>query len=208
MAFVLGLTGSFGSGKSTVAGMLAEAGAAVIDADAIARDLLAPGQPLVAEVGRIFGPDVLDEAGHLRRRVLAERVFGDRAELARLNAIIHPRVRQEELRQIAALGDHALIVLDVPLLFEAGMRGLTDLAAVVTISERERFRRLKGRGFPEREIIARLGMQMAQSRKVALADAVIDNSGTLEQTRRHVAELLQKLKTNHGVSLASAGETK
>ena len=117
-------------------------------------------------------------------------------------------MRQEELRQIAALGDHALIVLDVPLLFEAGMRGLTDLAAVVTISERERFRRLKGRGFPEREIIARLGMQMAQSRKVALADAVIDNSGTLEQTRRHVAELLQKLKTNHGVSLASAGETK
>jgi dephospho-CoA kinase len=201
MAFVLGLTGSFGSGKSTVAAMLAEAGAAVIDADEIARGLLGPGQPLVAEVAREFGPQMLDEAGLLRRRALAEQVFSDRRALARLNALVHPCVRQEELRQIEALRDHPLIVLDVPLLFEAGMRSLADLAVVVRIAERERFRRLRGRGFSEREIIARLGMQMPQSRKVELADRVIDNSGSYEQTRAQVGDLLRDLRQDHNVTL-------
>lgn len=207
MAFVLGLTGSIGSGKSTVAGMLAESGAAIVDADAIARELLAPGQPLVAEVARVFGPGLLDEAGALRRRALAERVFADREELARLNALVHPRVRAEELRQIEALRSRALVVLDVPLLFEAGMRDLVDLAAVVTISERERFRRLRARGLSEREVLARLGMQMPQSHKLALADAVIDNSGTLARTRQQVAALLQRLKSEYGVSSESPAET-
>jgi dephospho-CoA kinase len=194
---VLGLTGSFGSGKSTVAALLREKGAALIDADQLAREAVAPGSTALAAIAREFGPEVtglLDPAGHLRRKVLAQRVFGDRHALARLNALLHPHVLAETRRRIEALqGQAPLIVVDVPLLFETGMQGLMDQVAVVTISENQRFYRLRRRGYSEHEIIARLGMQMPQAQKQRLAQINIDISGTIEATRKQVQALLDHI---------------
>ena len=185
MAYLLGLTGSFGSGKSTVAGMLREAGACVIDADELAREALEPGQPALASVTERFGADLLD---------------GDREAVAWLNGVIHPYVRREMRRLIEENGGRDLIVLDVPLLLEGGLDEGLDGVAVVTINERERFGRLHGRGFSEKEIIARLGMQMAQQRKAGRADFVIDNSGSREHTRKQIQTMLERIqgeKTDH-----------
>ena len=120
-------------------------------------------------------------------------VFGDRAALRRLEGIIHPRVREQIVARLKEVKDKTLAALDVPLLFEAGMEGMTDRTVVVTIAENQRFLRLRRRGFSEREIIGRLGVQMAQARKKALADEIIDNSGTLETTREQTQTLLNKL---------------
>ncbi len=195
MAHVLGLTGTFGCGKSTVAALIAEeSGAAVIDADRIAREALEPGGAAFAAVVEAFGPAILGPAGRIDRPALAARVFADRAELARLNALVHPPVRAAELALLEAWKDRPLVVLDVPLLFEAGMRSLADSVAVVVIGERQRYGRLKGRGFREAEVTRRLGMQMAQARKRRLADHIIDNSGPLDGTRQHVRELIETIK--------------
>jgi dephospho-CoA kinase len=102
-------------------------------------------------------------------------------------------VIEESRRRIAAVGERALVVLDVPLLYESRMEGMMDRVVVVAINERERFRRLRRRGFHEREIIARLGMQMPQARKTSLADYVIDNSGTIEATRKQVETMLEQI---------------
>lgn len=193
MAFVLGLTGSFGSGKSTVAALLAEQGAAVIDADAIARQLVEPGSALLPELAREFGAQVLAEDGSLRRGELARVAFASPEATRRLNALVHPRVRAEELHRLETLRGERLVVLDVPLLFEAGMDDLCDRVLVVVINEAQRFLRLRGRGFSEREVIERLARQWPQSRKAALADDVIDNSGTLKQTRQHLIEWIDRL---------------
>lgn len=193
MAFVLGITGSIGSGKTTVAGLLRELGAAVIDADTLAREAVEPGRPALAEVVGEFGPGVLKPDGRLDRRALAGRVFSDRGALRRLCAIIHPRVLEEAARRLAALGESAVVVLDVPLLYEAGMEGMMDRVAVVTISENQRFARLRRRGLGEQAVLGRLGMQMAQARKRQLADTVIDNSGTLEAVRNQVQTLMKQI---------------
>lgn len=193
MAFVLGLTGSFGSGKSTVSAIFRELGAAVIDADVLARQAVEPGQPALAAIAAEFGAEMLDEAGRLRRRALAERVFSDRRAVERLGRIVHPYVIAETRRQLAALADRPLVVVDVPLLFESGMDTLMDKVAVVAIGERERFFRLRRRGFGEREVMQRLATQMPQTRKVRLADYVIDNSGTIEATRKQVQTLMDPI---------------
>jgi len=190
----LGLTGTFGSGKSAVSAVFVEQGIPVIDADALARQAVEPGQPALAEIAGAFGAELIGPDGRLDRRALAGRVFGDRAAATRLNAIIHPRVRRAELAMLEALREAPLVVLDVPLLFEAGMREMVDRVAVVTVSERDRFGRLKERGYSEREVMARLGMQWPQSRKAARADYIIDNSGGIAATREQVLHLLEKLR--------------
>jgi dephospho-CoA kinase len=200
MAFRLGVTGTIGCGKTTVAAMIeAEAEAAWpppavlrIDADALAREAVAPGTPALAAINEAFGSGMLAADGTLDRSALAARVFADRRALERLNAIVHPPVRRAEEELMARYGDRPLVVLDVPLLIEAGMRDMIDRLLVVTVSERARFARLKGRGMNERQIIARLGMQWPQARKAALADDRIDNSGPLAETRRRVRELMER----------------
>jgi dephospho-CoA kinase len=182
-----------GSGKTTVAGMLAELGAAVIDADELARMAVEPGRPALAQIARIFGPAMLDAHGRLKRKALAKRVFGDRAALGQLCAIIHPEVIKETLRQLEALKNRPVVVVDVPLLFEAGMAPMMDKVAVAAIRENQRFARLRRRGFSERDILVRLGMQMPQSRKRIMADFVIENSGTLESTREQVQTLWDQI---------------
>jgi dephospho-CoA kinase len=191
VAYVLGLTGSFGSGKSTVASLLAEMGATVIDADKLAAEAVEPGQPALAALIGEFGPEIVDRQGRLQRKALAERIFGDRPAARRLEALIHPPVLAGIRRALEERRGEPLVVLDIPLLFEAGMEGWMDKIVVVTIAENQRFARLRRRGYSEREVMALLGMQMPQSRKITLADYVIDNSGTIEATRKHAQTLFE-----------------
>jgi dephospho-CoA kinase len=202
MALKIGVTGTIGSGKSTVARLIREAAerrwpppaATLIDADRLAREAVEPGRPALAEIAAAFGAEILDGEGRLRRDELARRVFADRAALARLEAIVHPRVREAELamlREAEAAGCR-LIVLDIPLLFEAGMAGMADRIVVVAAGEAKRFGRLKAKGIGEAQAIARIGRQMAQARKKRLADATIDNDGDLAEARRQVEALLDR----------------
>ncbi len=192
---ILGLTGSYGSGKSTVASMLQSmADAYVIDADQIARDLQRPGQPGLAAIVSEFGPAATTDDGELNRRKLADIVFADDAQLERLNDIIHPLVYAEMGRQIEAHTDTPLVVLMVPLLYETGGDQLCDQVAVVTLTDEERIKRLMTRdGVTEEQIRLRLEAQMPQPEKVEHADFVIDNSGTPENTRSQVKDLLDKI---------------
>ena len=188
MGRVLGVTGTFGSGKSAVAEMFRRgvAGAETIDADRLAAEAVAPGTQALAEIVRIFGTEVRADDGSLRREVLGRRVFADREALARLEGVIHPIVLRRIAERLGELADRPLIVLDVPLLFECNMQAMVEQTAVVTVSERKRFARLRRRGFDESEIVRRLGLQMPQSRKIRLADFLIHNHGDLEQTHRQV----------------------
>lgn len=191
---IIGLTGSFGSGKTTVAEMFRRAGAKIIDADAIAREVVAPGSPALKEIVQLVGPQVIGPDGRLDRSALADGIFSDERLRRQVNAIIHPRVREIELRQLEKWRDEPLVVLCVPLLLENRMEHLVDYIVVVTVDETTRFERLKRRdGLSDQQIRARLAAQMPQQEKVARADFVIDNSGSLEQTERQVHELVKKL---------------
>ena len=193
MAHVIGLTGSFGSGKSTVAGMFTREGAKLIDADQLAAQALQPGQPAYYQTVERFGDRILDCEGRIRRDELARQVFNDRQALRRLEQIIHPVVRRETERLIHEFTNERLIVLDIPLLLEAGMADQVDSVVVVTVRENQRFFRLKASGLNESQIVARLGNQMSQDRKVRLADFVIDNSGSIEKTRQQINQILNKI---------------
>jgi len=197
---VVGLTGGIGSGKSTVARQLAALGAVVIDADAIVHELQAPGQPLLAEIAAAFGADVLDAGGRLDRPKLAERVFGDPALRARLNALVHPRVGAEMARRLQAARDAGapVVVLDVPLLLEGARAGGGGTAArvgmdavvVVWVPEPVQVERTVARdGCTREQALARIRAQMPLDEKRALADHVIDNAGTPEETARQVRAL-------------------
>lgn len=192
---ILGLTGSVGSGKSTVADMLRQiAHAAVIDADEVARQLQQPDQACLAAIVEEFGEEILAADGTLNRRKLADVVFQNPQRLQSLNAIIHPRVWQEMEEQMEKLSPTPLIVLMVPLLYEIGADALCDAVVVVTIPDEERFRRLMERdGLTPKQIQDRLAAQMPQDEKMARADYVIDNSGTLAATRLQVESLVKKL---------------
>nr|WP_218902282.1 dephospho-CoA kinase [Streptomonospora nanhaiensis] len=186
----VGLTGGIGSGKSAVARRLAEHGAVVVDADQIAREVVEPGTPGLAEVVAEFGEEVLTPEGRLDRPRLGEIVFSDSARLARLNAIVHPRVaaRTEEL--MAAAPVDAVVVYDVPLLVENDLGALYDVVVVVDLPEEEQVARVvANRGMPADQVRARIKAQATRERRRAAADVVIDNSGTPADLDRRVAEL-------------------
>lgn len=189
MTVVLGLTGSFGSGKSTVAAMFRDCGFPAADADDFAREAVAPGSEALAEIRRTFGEGVLAPDGSLDREAMAARVFASREDREQLGAIVHPRVRVAMDRFVAAHPEAPAVILEIPLLFETGRDAAMDGVIVVTATERARFGRLKARGFTERQIVARLGAQMAQSRKAARAGHVIDNGGSVGKTKKQVEEI-------------------
>lgn len=196
---ILGLTGSYGSGKSTVAEMMRSLGAAVIDADQIAHDVVQPGQPALDDIRRAFGPEVILPDGTLDRPALSRLVFRSPEKRRLLESIIHPRVRERELALLHLHRDHPLVVLNVPLLFENQMESLCDLTCVVTVDETERERRLQRRDHATREHIQqRLQAQMPQDEKARRADLVIDNSGTPDATRRQVESILERLLPKRG----------
>ncbi len=203
MTVIVGLTGGIGSGKSTVAGLLEKRGARVVDADAIVHELQAPGEPLLDEIAEAFGPEVLTAEGALDREALGAIVFRDPEARQRLNQIVHPKVGAEFARRLQAARESgvALIVLDIPLLFEsrrAGTGGASamDFDAIVLVwvpreTQIERQIRRDGHGRDEAE--RRVASQMPLDEKRALADHVIDNSGTLEETERQVGALYDRL---------------
>ncbi|MCX7049503.1 MAG: dephospho-CoA kinase [Candidatus Sumerlaeota bacterium] len=195
---IIGLTGTPGCGKSTVARMLAEEGARVIDADVIAHEVVEPGTEGLEEIARTFGAGMIRGDGSLDRARMGQKAFSDPEALKKLNAIVHPRVREREKELIAEYQRQgaALIVLDIPLLFEVGSQDLADATVVVTVNEPERIRRLEeSRGWSREEIERRRAAQMPQDEKARLAGHVIDNSGSLEETRRQVRDLVARWKS-------------
>lgn len=195
----IGLTGGIASGKSLVAKLFAELGAVVIDTDLIAREVVARGEPALAEIIAEFGPQVIDSEGNLDRPALRKRIFSDPRRRTRLEAILHPRIRDRTLAQAAnAGGPYQLIV--VPLLVEAGFDRFVDRVLVVDCPESLQRRRLAER---DREDAARidaiLAAQTDRRTRLAVADDVIDNSGTREATRAQVEALhAQYLKLANG----------
>jgi dephospho-CoA kinase len=175
----VGLTGGIGSGKSTVAGRLAEHGAVVIDSDRLAREVVEPGTEGLAEIVAEFGSEVLDGHGALDRAALAARVFGDDAARRKLNAIVHPRVGARTAELMAAAAEQAVVVHDIPLLVENGLAPAYHLVVVVDADVEHRVRRLTGqRGMAEADARARIAAQATTEQRRAVADVWLDNSGT------------------------------
>jgi dephospho-CoA kinase len=194
---VLGLTGGIASGKSTVAEIFRQFGARVVSADELAREVVRPGSDTLREIVARFGAGVLDEAGHLRRKVLAERIFGDAGERAELNRITHPAIARLAAQRFGELerAGARLIVYDAPLLFEAGAEGQVDAVLVVTSEPVQQLERLMSRnGLSRKEALARIAAQMSQQDKIARADFVIDNSGPFDETRQQVRALMARLQ--------------
>ena len=171
-----GLTGGIGSGKSTVAGLLADRGAYIVDADQIARAVLEPGTPGLAEVVETFGAQLLEADGTLNRAALAAEVFGNEDALAKLNGITHPRIvaRTGELFGEAPAGSR--IIHDIPLLVELGMQDAYDAVVVVDCPDEIRVARLVDRGLTEQDAWSRIAAQASREQRMAVADFVIDNS--------------------------------
>ncbi len=193
---VIGLTGGIASGKSTVSAFFRELGAPVIDADLLAREAVAPGSPGLAEVAARF-PGVLAPDGTLDRPALAARVFGDAAQRAALNALVHPRVHGLYLERVAQLraAGHPIAVYDVPLLFENRLQdGLDGTILVVVPPEMQRARVMARDGVSAADAQARISAQLPLSAKVPLATWLIDNAGDLADTRRQVEALWKTLR--------------
>jgi dephospho-CoA kinase len=202
----VGLTGGIGSGKSEVARLLASHGAVLVDADLLAREVVAPGSEGLAAVVEAFGPDVLTPDGALDRAAVAARVFADPAARVRLEAIVHPRVRALAARREAeavAVDPDAVVVHDVPLLVETGQQHAYDVVLVVDVPVDLQVARLvQGRGMSAEEARARIAAQATREQRLAAADVVVDNSGTLDALARRVSDLwaqgLRSPRPDHG----------
>jgi len=191
----VGLTGGIGAGKSEVSQLLAAQGATVIDADAVAREVVGPGTPGLAEIAEAFGPGVLRPDGSLDRPRLAEIVFADPELRATLNSIVHPRVaaRMSEIEQAA--GTAGIVVHDVPLIAENGLASSYDVVVVVDAPQRAQADRLvRHRGMTREQAMARIGAQASRKERLAIAGIVIDNSGSLSELDRQVGELWTELR--------------
>jgi len=181
---LIDLTGGIGSGKSAVATRLAELGAIVIDADAIAREVVEPGTDGLVQVVAEFGPDVLTATGELDRAALGRLVFADPQRRQALERIIHPRVRARSAEIVSTAPDDAVVVNDIPLLVETGQAKNFPLVIVVLAAEDVRVARLvRDRGMTEDDARARIAAQATDEQRREVADIVIVNDGTLEDLR-------------------------
>lgn len=188
----IGLTGGIGSGKSTAAQMLVDLGAVLIDADVLAREVVRPGTPALAALRREFGPSVLTTAGKLDRPALAALVFGDPAARERVNAIIHPAVREAaaaRAREARESDPTAIIVEDIPLLVETSGQTRFHIVIVIETPVGTRLERLAERGLDPAAARARIASQADDATRAAAADVVIRNDGTPEELRRRVTEV-------------------
>lgn len=190
----VGLTGGIGSGKSTVAELLRERGALVIDADAIARELVEPGQPALAEIAEEFGRGILTPGGSLDRAALAQVVFEDSGRREALNAIMHPRIGRRSRELIEAAPADAVVVYDMPLLVEQGLTSGWDRIVAVEADEDDRIERVRrSRGLAEEDIRARMAAQATDEQRREVADTVIRNDGDLGELAEEVADLWEEI---------------
>ena len=190
----VGLTGGIGSGKSEVARLLAEHGAVVVDADALAREALAPGSPGSAAVLEEFGPDVLAPDGSIDRARLGRLVFADAAGRAALEGIVHPYVGRRSAELMAAAPADAVVVYDVPLLVEKGLQDGFEVVVVVDAADETRLRRLVDvRGMPEQDARERMAAQASREARLAVADHVLPNDGDLAELAEQVSRLWAEL---------------
>ena len=203
MSYVVGLTGGIGSGKSTVASLFAELGVEVIDADIIAREVVAPGEPALAAIAAHFGQEVLDSQGRLDRRALRERVFSHPEQKDWLNALLHPLIRERMVAACAAARPPYCLLV-VPLLVENGLTTLCQRVLVVDVSpEQQLARTVKRDHSSEQQIRAIMAAQASREQRLAAADDVIDNNGpALARLKAAVAALHQKYLTLAGVTPA------
>ncbi|MEE5988643.1 dephospho-CoA kinase [Ligilactobacillus equi] len=193
MTFVLGLTGGIASGKSTISNFLEKYGQ-VIDADLIARQVVAPKSQGLAEISATFGPDYLTESGALDRVKMGQTIFNDEKQRQKLMTITSPLIRAEILRQLAQAKEQKvpLVVLDIPLLFDGGYEKYCDQVMVVYLPYALQLKRLMARnGFSQSQAQARISSQVDSQKLLAQADIVIDSSGTVEQTRQKVIKWLE-----------------
>ena len=195
---LVGLTGGIASGKSTVARMLAGLGAVVVDADVLAREVLEPGTPGLAAVVARFGPEVLGSDGTLDRPALAAVVFGDPDSRAALERIVHPAVAARFEQAVAAAGAGTVLVHDVPLLVENALADRYDVVVVADAPAELRLERAIARGLSREQASARIAVQAGDEQRRAVADVLIDTSGTLEATRDAVAALWTDLLERAG----------
>lgn len=190
---IIGLTGGIACGKSTVSNVLKDCGARIVDADAIAHELSRPNQPIFHVYVELFGPEIVTPEGTLDRAEIARRVFSDTVLRDKMNARVHPIIRAaaEDRLDAAHMDGTAVVVLDVPLLFEAGWDALTNDTWVVALPPEEQLARLLARDhtMDEAEARARIAAQMPLAEKCMRADVVIDNSGTREETKERVEKL-------------------
>jgi dephospho-CoA kinase len=188
----LGLTGGIASGKSTVSAMLAARGAKIVDADQVAREVVLPGEPALESIVSVFGQAVLNADGTLNRSELGRVVFGDRERLGQLESILHPAIRSRMWKQMDAYLEEdpdLLVVADIPLLFETGQASLYDGVMVVYIPRALQMERLMVRNALNAEQAKqRIDLQMDIEEKRRLADFIIDNSGTLEDTEGQIEQ--------------------
>jgi len=183
---MVGLTGGIGAGKSAVAQRLAELGAVIIDADALAREVIEPGSDGLAEVVAEFGEGVLRPDGWVDRPALGRIVFDDPQARARLEHIIHPRVRARTAEIVAVADPDAVVVNDVPLLVEAGLYRAYEMVIVVEAAESKRVARLLDRGMTESDARARIAAQATDDERRAVADVLIVNNGTHDELSEQV----------------------
>lgn len=199
---VVGLTGGIGSGKSEVTRRLAALGAIVIDADAIAREVVEPGSDGLAAVVAEFGPEVLTADGALDRDKVAQLVFADPDNRTRLNAIVHPLIGTRMIERTAAAGEadpHAVVVNDVPLLVEGGLSDRYDVVVVVDTDPATQLRRLvEQRGMTEADARSRMSVQATREQRLAVADIVVTNDGDLAALQARVEEVWADLAARAG----------
>ena len=191
---VIALTGGIACGKSTVSAMLKTLGASIIDADQISRSLTAPGGPALPAIRQAFGDGVFHADGTLNRPALSAVVFSNAQAIQQLNAITHPLVQQQMEKQLETCRKNGaqIVILDVPLLFEANMQHMGDLVACVTAPEDIQIARMKSRnGYSREEALSRIRNQMPVDEKAARSDVVIDTNVPLEQLERNVQRLYQ-----------------
>ncbi|MBF6591785.1 MAG: dephospho-CoA kinase [Ktedonobacterales bacterium] len=198
MAYFLGLTGNIASGKTTIGLMLLELGASVYcDADLVVHELYLPGQSLVEPLVQTFGPAIRDADGGIDRRALGRLVFGDPAQLHRLEALVHPAVRAELLRRMRVVPADGVGVLDAVKLVESGYSAFAHGLWIVTCPRQEQVRRLiELRGLSAAEAAERLAAQPPLEPKLALASEVIDNSGSLDDLRRQVTVAWERFQAS------------
>lgn len=191
----VGLTGGVASGKSTVAGMLRELGVVVVDADQLAREVVEPGTEGLAAVVAAFGDAVLADDGTLDRPALGAVVFADPDARRRLEEILHPLIRARGATLEEEAGPDALVVHDIPLLVETGQQGRFDAVVVVDVPVEEQVRRMVAdRGWSEEDARARIAAQATREERLAAATVVVDNTGTRDDLRRRVAEVVGDLR--------------